>query len=292
VIRVLRPGPLTTVQDLGRPGYGAWGIAPGGAADRRSLTLANRLVGNRETAAALELTGGGLHARFTRPAMVALTGANCPATVGGRAAAMNGPIHVPPDADLALGNPTRGLRTYLAVRGGLDTPYVLGSRATDLVAGLGTGALIAGDELPIGTQIANAPTVDLAPVADWPDPFVIPVITGPREDWFTPEALHVLTSCPYMVTPAANRVGIRLAGPPLHRRITAELPSEPVVRGAIEVPPDGRPILFLVDHPTTCGYPVIAVAEPDGADLAAQLRPGQQVFFRLSSIRPPATFRP
>lgn len=280
MIQIIRPGPLTTVQDLGRPGYGVWGIAPGGAADRRSFTLANRLVGNDETAGALEITDGGFEARFDKPATIALTGAPCPVTVAGRSAAMNCPIRVPTAARLAVGYPTRGLRTYLAVRGGLDTPCVLGSRATDLIAGLGLGAVSAGDELPIGTDTAGFPNVDIAPVAALPDTITVRALTGPRADWFTPEALHLLYQAAYTVTPASNRIGIRLAGPPLVRAITREMPSEPAIRGALEVPPDGQPILFLTDHPTTCGYPVIAVAEPDDTDHAAQLRPGQRVYFR------------
>jgi biotin-dependent carboxylase-like uncharacterized protein len=280
VIEIVRPGPLTTVQDLGRPGYGAWGIVPGGAADRRSFTLANRLVGNRETAAALEITGGGFEARFAAPATIALTGAPCPVTVAGRAAAMNCPVRVPAAARLAVGPPTLGLRTYLSVRGGLDTPLVLGSRATDLMAGLGHPAVRTGDELPVGTDSDGYPNVDLAPVAGWPDILTVRALAGPRADWFVPEALRLLYRAAYTVTPASNRIGVRLAGPPLLRGATRELPSEPAIRGALEVPPDGQPILFLTDHPTTCGYPVIAVAEADDTDRAAQLRPGQRVYFR------------
>jgi biotin-dependent carboxylase-like uncharacterized protein len=280
VIEVVRPGPLATVQDLGRPGYGAWGIVPGGAADRRSFTLANRLVGNRETAAALEITGGGFEATFAEPATIALTGAPCPVTVAGRAAAMNCPIRVPAAARVAVGHPTHGLRTYLSVRGGLDTPCVLGSRATDLIAGLGYGAIRPGDRLPFGTDTLGYPNVDLAPVAGWPDTVTVRLLAGPRADWFVPDALRLLYRAAYTVSPASDRIGVRLAGPPLLRGTTRELPSEPAIRGALEVPLDGQPILFLADHPTTCGYPVIAVAEPDDTDRAAQLRPGQRVYFR------------
>ncbi|GAA3585710.1 biotin-dependent carboxyltransferase family protein [Nonomuraea rosea] len=281
MIKVIRPGPLATVQDLGRPGYGEWGIAPGGAADRRSFTLANRLVGNPETAACVEITCGGFTAMFARAATVALTGAPCPIVVGGRPAGMNAVLWVPRDAEIALGSPAQGLRTYLSVRGGIDTPCELGSRATDLAAGLGTGMLGEGDELHIGAQADHDPRVDLAPVAGWPVEIRVRATLGPRHDWFTPDGLRSLGGAPYTVTPDSDRVGIRFTGPPVARAITTESPSEPAIRGVIEIPPDGQPIMLHVDHPTTCGYPVVAVADPESVDLMAQARPGQQVRFRL-----------
>lgn len=283
MITVVRGGPLTTVQDLGRPGYGAWGIVPGGAADRGSLRLANRLVGNPEGAAALEITAGGFEARFARGALVGLTGAQCPLTVAGRAAAPNGPEWVPAGADVTVGHPSHGVRAYLAVRGGISTPRVLGSRATDLVAGIGAGVLRPGDELPVGAETAHSPVVDLAPVAGWLSPVVITLVKGPRLDWFAPGALELLGGV-YTVAQESDRTGIRFTGPPLRLGADHELASEPAIRGAVEVPQDGQPIMFLADHPTTCGYPVIAVAEPAGTDLAAQLRPGQHVRF---VVRPP-----
>lgn len=193
---------------------------------------------------------------------------------------MNGPIRMPAGGELALGVPAHGVRTYLAVRGGIDVPVVLGSRATDLVAGIGK-AIAAGDELPIGSGPTHDLPVDFAPTPGPSDPVVIGLVRGPRDDWFTPEALRVLTSHRFVVSPLSNRVGVRFHGTALQRRIDGELPSEPTVRGALEVPPDGQPILFLADHPTTCGYPVIGVADPAGADAAAQLRPGQHATFRL-----------
>jgi biotin-dependent carboxylase-like uncharacterized protein len=286
MIRVRRPGPLATVQDLGRPGYGTWGIGPGGAADRASFTLANRLVGNPDGAAAIEITLGGFAAEVTRWTLAAVTGARSAVTVDGRSAGMNGPFTVPPQATVAVGPPVLGVRGYLAVRGGIDTPLVLGSRATDLGAGIGPGALRAGTELPIGDATGVYPVVDLAPVAGWSDPVTVTGTVGPRADWFTPAARHALTTTEYRVLPASDRVAIRLGGAALTRRVPGELPSEPARRGAIEVPPDGQPILFLVDHPTTSGYPVIAVADPDGADLAAQLRPGQRLRLRIAPAEP------
>jgi biotin-dependent carboxylase-like uncharacterized protein len=283
VIEVEAPGPLTTVQDLGRPGLSALGVGRSGAADRGALRLANRLVGNPESAAALELTLGGLTARFWVTATIALTGAPCPVTVGGRQGFGNGPITVHAGERVQLGVPARGLRTYLAVRGGIDVPEVLGSRATDLLSGLGPEPLTAGARLPIGTSRGPWPGVDQAPVATLPDELVLHLLPGPRDDWFTPGARREFGRSTYAVSAQSNRIGLRFDGPSLVRAKDAELPSEGMVRGAVQVPPDGKPVLFLADHPVTGGYPVIGVVEPADVDLAAQARPGQHVSFHWVS---------
>ena len=270
---VLSPGPLTTVQDLGRPGLAAVGVGRSGAADRGSLRLANRLVGNPEGAAALELTYGGLRIRFAAAATIALTGAPCPG------APMNGPVHVGAGQEIAIGMPGEGLRTYLAVRGGIDVPEVLGSRSTDLLSGIGPPVLEKGMRLPIGGRVDGFPNVDHAPPRPL-GPAVLTVLPGPREDWFVADALNTLTESAYVVTKDVNRVGARLDGPELKRAVPEELPSEGVVCGALQVPPNGQPILFLADHPVTGGYPVIAVVVDADLDRAAQLRAGDAVRFR------------
>jgi biotin-dependent carboxylase-like uncharacterized protein len=280
VIEVIGPGPLTTVQDLGRPGFASLGVGHSGAADRGALRLANRLVGNPESAACLEVTLGGLSLRFGTAATVALTGAVCPVTVGGRAGFCHGPLSVRAGDRLVLGTPERGLRTYLAVRGGIDVPPVLGSRSTDVLAGLGPDPVAAGDRLPVGGEVAGVPTVDQAPVPALPDALVLRTLPGPRDDWFTAAARERFGAEGYTVSPQSNRIGLRFDGPALQRAGAAELPSEGMVRGAVQVPPDGRPVLFLADHPVTGGYPVIGVVEPADVDLAAQARPGQPVSFR------------
>jgi biotin-dependent carboxylase-like uncharacterized protein len=287
VIEILRTGPLTTIQDLGRPGLAALGVGASGAADRHSLKLANRLVGNDEGAAALELTFGGLQARFGELTTIALTGAPCPLTLtpGPVPRGMYAPVTVRPGQHLTIGAPRAGLRTYLAVRGGISVPEVLGSRSTDLLSGIGPAPLKPGDQLTLGTQTRGYPIVDQAPAPRYdPDP-VLDLLPGPRDDWFTPDALASLGGSAYLVTTESNRVGIRLSGPPLARAIPDELPSEGVVTGSLQVPPGGQPILFLADHPVTGGYPVIAVVTAPGIDRAAQLRPGDHVRFRLSSPR-------
>ncbi|MFI6504329.1 biotin-dependent carboxyltransferase family protein [Nonomuraea typhae] len=280
MIDVLRPGPYTTVQDLGRPGFAHLGVPCSGAADLPSLRLANRLVGNPEGAAGLELTFGGAHLAFRTGAWVAVTGASCPVS-GAGAAGMGAPFWVPAGAGLRFGTPAAGLRTYLAVRGGIAVEPVLGSRSTDSLSGLGPEVLRAGAILPVGPAHGLPEiTVDVAP-SRRADGAVLRVVPGPRTDWFAPGALRELCGRPYEVSQDSNRVGVRLRGPKLERARDGELPSEGMVAGAIQVPPSGQPIVFLADHPPTGGYPVIGVVRAADLPVAAQLRPGGDVRFRL-----------
>jgi biotin-dependent carboxylase-like uncharacterized protein len=281
-LEVLATGPSATVQDLGRPGLGELGVGESGALDRPSLRLANRLVGNPEGHAGVEVTCGGLRVRFTRPALVAVTGAPCPLTLRGRAEAMDSSIHVHAGDELVLGPPTAGMRSYLAVRGGVDVPPVLGARATDTLAGLGPPPLAPGSVLASGSRTLPYPGIGFAPRPGHPARPVLRVLPGPRDDWFVDGALGTLTGPGgYEVTARSDCVGIRLAGPALAHRQRRELPPEPTVTGALQVPPSGRPILFLADHPVTGGYPVIGVVHPDDVPLAAQARPGQRLRFTL-----------
>ena len=181
--------------------------------------------------------------------------------------------------------PSRGLRTYLAVRGGVDVRSVLGSRATDTLSGIGPAPLRAGDRLRAGAATVGFPPVDFAPRLGLPEQPVLRVILGPHDDWFTPEALEALCSVPYEVTAQSNRVGARLSGSPLVRSVEHELPPEGMVHGALQVPPSGQPVLFLADHPVTGGYPVIAVVCEEDLDLAGQLRPGDMVRFARHTRR-------
>ncbi|MFI7625767.1 biotin-dependent carboxyltransferase family protein [Microbispora rosea] len=275
------------------------GVGRSGAADRGALRLANRLLANPEGAAGLEITLGGLLVRASGDLLVALTGAPCPATVTSPDGRTRGVGHasverLPDGATLRLGVPPRGLRTYLAVRGGIDVPEVLGSRATDLLSGLGPARPAPGALLPVGQPPVEFPAVDLAPV---PEPesgdLVLAAVPGPRHDWFRPEALAALCAEQYEVTPHSDRIGMRLRGPRLERARDGELPSEGMVPGALQVPPSGQPTLFLADHPVTGGYPVIAVLRDDEIGRAAQARP--RVGRRIAPgrrVRPAAAYRP
>jgi biotin-dependent carboxylase-like uncharacterized protein len=279
VLIVVDPGPLATVQDRGRPGWASIGVTASGAADRSAAALANRLVGNDPAAAVVEVTAGGLRVRAERTLLVAVTGAPVPVTAGGRAAPFNAPLTLPPGGVLALGRPAVGLRSYLAVRGGVDLPPVLGSRSTDTLSGLGPPPLRAGDRLPVGTLAGDEPVVDVAAVRPPTARPVLRVLPGPRRDWLEPAAWTALTGTEWTVTADSDRVGLRLAGPPLRRVREGELLSEGLVPGALQIPPDGAPVLFLADHPVTGGYPVLAVVAAADLPAAAQLRPGDVVRF-------------
>jgi biotin-dependent carboxylase-like uncharacterized protein len=290
MIEVITPGPYATVQDLGRPGYGHLGVPRSGAADVPSLRLSNRLVGNPENAAGVELTFGGARLRFVTGAWAAATGAPCPLEhipPGGTAPlriiplGMYAPFWIDPGSELRVGMPSAGLRTYVAVRGGIDTPVTMGSRSTDSLSGLGPPPLRPGTILPVGPTGALPPlTVDAAAqsgvTAD-----VLQALPGPRDDWFVPSALADLCAEPYQVSQDGNRVGIRLHGTCLKRAREGELPSEGMVAGAVQVPPNGQPIVFLADHPPTGGYPVIAVLTSAALARAAQLRPGDRIRFHM-----------
>lgn len=273
-LRVLETGSLVTVQDLGRPGHAASGVSTSGACDRGSFRLANALVGNRSSAAALEVTLGGLVVQAQRPVVVALAGARSPGTEH------NAPIRLREGEVLRLGMPAAGLRTYLAVRGGIDVTPVLGSRSTDLLSGLGPKPLAAGDELRVGDEVDGLPKVDVAPVPEVSgDVISVRVGPGPRRDWFTDESWRLLCSQEYSTSPDSNRVGVRLHGTALVRHRVGELASEGILRGAVQVPPSGQPVVFLADHPVTGGYPVLAYVVDDDVDRCAQLRPGQPLRF-------------
>ncbi|MFF4877268.1 biotin-dependent carboxyltransferase family protein [Micromonospora sp. NPDC000668] len=276
-IEVLRAGPLTTVQDLGRPGWAHLGVPRSGALDPAALRLANRLVGNPERAAGLEITLTGCVLRLTRATTVAVTGAEVPVRAGDRPGDAGRPLTVPAGTVLRIGPARRGVRSWLAVAGGIDVPPVLGSRATDTLSGLGPPPLRDGGRLPLGEPLGDPAPVDLTVSTAPPPELHLTLRPGPRDDWFTPTALDRLLGTAYTVSPVSNRVGARLAGAPLPRAVAGELPSEGIVLGAVQVPADGQPLIFLADHPTTGGYPVIGVV----ADVTplAQARPGTTVRF-------------
>ncbi|MGX6604494.1 5-oxoprolinase subunit C family protein [Micromonosporaceae bacterium Da 78-11] len=270
MITVVRAGPLTTVQDLGRPGFAHLGVPRSGALDAPALRRANALVGNPATAAGLETTLMGCALLFAEPARVAVTGATAVLKVDQVPVA--GPVvEVPAGARLEIGRATRGVRSYLAVAGGIAVEPVLGSRSTDTLSGLGPPRLTDGLTLPIGVETGQ---LTVGPATEPADELRLGVRLGPRDDWFVAAELF---SSAYQVSPVSNRVGTRLAGSALTRAQAGELPSEGVVLGAIQVPADGQPLIFLADHPTTGGYPVIGVV--DDVTPLAQARPGTTVRF-------------
>ncbi|MEU7137407.1 biotin-dependent carboxyltransferase family protein [Streptomyces sp. NPDC046261] len=281
-VTVVRAGALTTVQDLGRPGHAHLGVPRSGALDQPAHRLANRLAGNPEDCATLETTLDGCAVRMGAAVTVAVTGAPAPVRVDGRPVAWGAPVRVPAGAVLDVGPASAGVRSYVAFAGGVAVPPVLGSRSRDLLSGLGPEPLADGVPLPLGAPYGPSTGADAVP---WPAPpageLLLPLVPGPREDWFAPGALGVLAGGGFRVSPASNRIGLRTEGPALVRSRAGELPSEGMVLGAVQVPPDGHPVVFLADHPTTGGYPVIGVVPEPSLAAAAQALPGTAVRFVL-----------
>jgi KipI family sensor histidine kinase inhibitor len=313
------PGLQSLIQDLGRPGLGDLGVSAAGSADQQSARQANRLVGNQAAAAVVENVLGGLALRAGRDQVLAVTGAPVPLTISAGPARAPGvsaaattrqpslcaPFALLDGETLTLGAPTTGLRSYVAVRGGVDVPPVLGSRSTDSMSGVGPAPLNVGARLPVGPvppfQLVGSPessTLRLDGTAAR-----LRVTLGPRDDWFDNSAVKTLSGQDWLVTDQSNRIGLRLTpgggnGSVLARRRDGELPSEGAVAGSLQVPPSGAPVLFLADHPVTGGYPVIAVVVPEDLHTAAQLPPGQRVRFTvvdpqtLEPLAPPASVSP
>lgn len=290
------------VQDPGRIGHASLGVSASGAADRIAAAQANRAVGNDRRAvgndrrAAVIESVGACVLRFASPRggeVAAVSGATAALALvdaGGcsRDVPPDRPFAVADGDELHIAGPSRGVRCYVAVRGGFRVDPVLGSRATDTLAGLGPAPLHRGSSIGLGAarDVRSAVETGLAPrpLPAVGDTTVLTVTPGPRDDWFDHDALDLLAAQRWEVTPRSDRIGLRLSGArPLSRRIDAELPSEGVVRGALQVPPSGQPVLFLPDHPLTGGYPVIAAVIDRDLDLAGQLPSGSFVRFRLAA---------
>ena len=288
MIRVLSPGLLTTVQDLGRPGFGALGVPSGGAADAHALRLGNLLLGNDEAAAALEVTLAGPELVFEEDALVVLAGAPFAATLDGEVVPTWSATRVRSGGRLALGRAISGARGYLCVQGGIVVPRVLGSRSTDVATSFGGfegRALAPGDRLTVGPP--GAPPVgrriDAAP-ARWAGPRrLLRVTPGPQEGWFASEAIAAFFSRPFRVSASSSRTGVRLEGEPLASPARF-LVTEGVVAGAVQVPAGGLPIVLLVEHPSTGGYPKIANVISADLSALAQLRPDDEVRFAPASF--------
>ena len=285
-LRVLATAFPVLVQDAGRSGQAAHGISGSGAMDLPSLRRANRRAGNPPDTPALEVTFGPTRLSVDAPATLVLDGAAERAEIEAGPARIrvdvSRPFALDPGEVLVIPPPARGMRSYLARRGGFDAPRLLGSAATDTLAGIGPEPL--GPGAAIGFAEAPALAVDTEPAAlpMLPAPgetVTLPVTLGPRSDWFPDAAVALLLAQDWEVTTQSSRVGVRLAGDPLVRDDARELPSEGTEHGAIQVPHSGLPVLFLADHPLTGGYPVIATVLPDALPLAGQLPPGVRIRF-------------
>lgn len=285
MIELIEPGLMTSVQDRGRPGLERFGVTPGGVADWFSAAVANRLVGNAPEAAVLEYAEVGPSLQFHDQAVVAITGAEPNGIRGSDVESSWEPKQIEARRLIALGKVKPGLRGYLAVRGGIDVPQVLGSRSLSMRGRFGGGfgrLLRQGDALPVGAVTHGEPLS-----RGWPPghrlpvsgPWEVRVIAGPHSDAFPSEAFARLTATACIVTPSVDRMGLRLETPAL-RLQTEEILTTPVVAGSIQVTPSGQLIVLFVDHPTTGGYPVIATVIYADLPLLAQARPGDTVRFR------------
>ncbi len=283
-------GLQTLLQDAGRPGLAGQGISASGAMDKGAMRRANRLVGNAPGTAVLEIVQGGLAFQVEGHTVMALAGAPCPVTITRADGAVwqarpFTPIALDDGDTVTLGIPSCGVRSYLAVRGGFAVTPVMGSLATDTLARLGPEPLRAGTRLPVSApgrltavEVSDEGDVTL-PVAG--ETVTLDVVAGPRTDWFTDEAWQALIEQEWQVTLLSDRVGLRLqADTPLARAVLHELPSEGTCAGSIQVPPNGQPVLFAVDHPLTGGYPVIGCVAAYHLDLLGQLPVNARIRFR------------
>lgn len=290
-IHVQRPGLFTTIQDLGRYGFQRFGVSISGAMDRWALKVGNRLLGNPDEAAVLEVTIQGPELLFEQALTIAITGADLSPTGNGVTLPMWTVVAMPAGSRLQFGTRRQGARAYLAIAGGIEGPLILGSRSTHVrsrVGSLGGRALKRGDCLDVGAgSTASAQYVGRALLpSDRPHYSSSPtvqVVPGPHIDRFTQEALQVLTENPYRVTSESDRMGYRLCGGELRHQSSAEIVSNAVTFGAIQVPADRQPILLMADCQTTGGYPIIATVVAADHSLAAQLCPGDSISFMLTS---------
>lgn len=289
---VIEPGLLTTVQDLGRFGYQRVGIPPSGPLDRAAFLLANRLVGNPDGAAGLELTLRGPKLEVRRETVVAVTGAEMGFEVNGRPTPGWTALRVRPGDILGFRMATAGCRAYLAVAGGLDVPPALGSRATYLrgrLGGLEGRALQKADQLPLGEPAAalaslEGRTVPPARRPAYPATVECRVVLGPQDDRFTAAGIAAFLEGPYEVTPQADRMGYRLKGPWIEHARGHDIISDGIPLGGIQVVGEGQPIVLLVDRQTTGGYTKIATVISVDIGRLGQTKPGQQVRFRQVTL--------
>jgi antagonist of KipI len=292
----IRAGFLTTVQDLGRSGLREFGVSPGGALDPHALRVANLLVGNDEPAAGLEITFGGLRIRFADDRVIAWCGGDFEARIGSMSLPAGHPAVIHSGEDFSIESPAIGCRAWLAISGGIDVPVVLGSRATDLkvaFGGMNGRAIRDGDELPLGQNPERAKNLAAVlrakriaswkPPHDWSSPAqresVLRFIRGSNADHCTDEAMKTFGQAGFFVSPDSDRMGVRLDGPSLERNREAELLSEAVAPGTVQIPPNGKPILLLNDCQTIGGYPKLAHVITCDLPIAAQLRPADTVHF-------------
>ncbi|WP_326975523.1 biotin-dependent carboxyltransferase family protein [Caproicibacter sp. BJN0012] len=286
---VLKPGLLTTVQDFGRTGYQKLGISPSGALDRRAMTLANLLVCNPAAEALLELTFTGPELRFTADNFIAVTGGDLSPALNGKPIARYAAHPVKAGDILSFGQAKSGCRAYLAFAGGLGLPAVMGSKSTNLKCGFGGyqgRKLLAGDTIGFASPKKELPFFPLRTLESptFGGEVSLRVILGPQEDAFTEGGIRTFFGESYEVTPRFDRMGCALEGPTVECREKADIISDGIPDGAVQIPSSGKPIIMLADHQTTGGYTKIGTVASVDLPLLAQCKPGDSVRFERISV--------
>jgi biotin-dependent carboxylase-like uncharacterized protein len=279
MIEVLASGLFTTIQDGGRHGYGHLGVPAAGAVDLFNMRVANRLVGNPDGCATLEMTSAGATLRFDADVHIALAGGMLEAQLDGQPVALYQTLTAKAGMVLSCGRIVSGLRCYLGVTGGIDVPEVLGSRSTDTLSGLGPEVVAVGVRLPVGFSTAGEVGAYLRSPPQYAASARLRILPGPHQDWFAPAALRALREAAFGISSQSDRTGVRLEGASLERVRVDELPSMGMTAGAMQVPSSGQPMILLGNHGATGGYPVIASVIAADLHHLAQLPPGAQVRF-------------
>lgn len=280
-ILVIKSGPLTTIQDLGRKGLAHLAVPPSGALDQPALNLANRLVGNSEGDAALEVTFSSFSFRSQSDCVVAVTGARAELFLDGKPERWGMPVVVRKSQIFEMSPPRAGVRTYVAFNGGIEANSHLGSRSTDILSALGPDPIKDGQTLALGESSGTIPVIDFAPYPEPKAEIKLDLYLGPRDNYLASSSLTELGRKTWTVSSKSNRIALRLEGPPLAKNNHGELKSEGIVVGSVQVPHDGLPLIFLADHPTTGGYPIVGVIGSSGIAACAQAPPGTRISFRV-----------
>lgn len=285
---ILSPGPLSTVQDLGRFGYMNTGFSPGGAMDTYSMRLANILVSNAPEDGVIEMTMMGMTVSFSCTAVIALTGADMQPLLNDTPIPMYKAVEVQAGDVLSMGMAKSGMRAYLAVAGGFDLPLVMGSMSTNLKCGLGGfegRKLRAGDEIPLrqNVRLVDIGSRHIIPENDYPDGVGIRVLLGPQDDYFTEKGIRTFLESTYVVTDKSDRMGVRLDGEKIENKNGVDIISDGIATGSVQIPASGTPIIMMADRQTTGGYAKIATVISADLPKMAQARPGTRIRFTAIS---------
>jgi biotin-dependent carboxylase-like uncharacterized protein len=279
---IVKAPPQLLIEDLGRPGFSWMGVGPSGACDLASFRLANRLVGNQPHFAGLEILYGPCEIQFQSSAIIAITGATHELTISDRPCSSNCPNLVGPGEKVSIAVPEFGLRSYLAVKGGIYGDAYLGSSSSDTLSGIGPAPLVEGDRVAIQTTDLGAElSFELATTDRLSDHFELSGWLGPRCRNFTQRSISSLAHKTLTATKDASRIGVRFMGAELIANPQCHVEPEGILRGFLQAPPSGEIVVFLADHPTTGGYPIIGALDERSIDLASQIRPGDSVTLRL-----------